>query len=160
MGIFVHIGYSIFGLALIISQSIILFNIIKYLGAAYLLYCGYMALKSKGWDMAVEKAQNKSKSLKRSFIEGFITNALNPKATLFFLALFTQMIGETTPLSWQLIYGCSIAVMVMLWFSFISMVLTHQTVRQKLSSFSIWIDRATGAFFILLGLRIAIQKSA
>ena len=158
LAIFIHVGYSIFGIALIISQSIILFNIIKYIGAVYLIYCGVMALKSKGWEMSAEKAKNKQKTLKRCFIEGFMTNALNPKATLFFLALFTQVLTPETPLSWQIIFGSSIAVMVGIWFSFVSVILTQAKIRQKLSRISIWIDRVTGAMFIALGLRIASEK--
>lgn len=156
--IFVHVAYSVLGIALIISQSIIIFNIIKYIGAAYLIYMGVMALRSKGWEMNVEKARNKTKTLTRSFVEGFVTNVLNPKATLFFLALFTQVIQPETPLSWQLIYGTSIAIMVMAWFSIVSVALTQAKIRAKLSAISIWIDRMTGAMFIGLGLKIATEK--
>jgi RhtB (resistance to homoserine/threonine) family protein len=155
-----HVAYSAFGIALIISQSVMVFNIIKYLGAAYLIYCGVMALRSKGWDMAAAqaKAKNKDKSLKRSFVEGFVTNVLNPKATLFFLALFTQVLTPDTPMSWQVIYGLSLMVMVAAWFSFVAVVLTHEKIRQKLSSVSIWIDRVTGGLFIALGLKVALSK--
>ena len=153
-----HVAYSVFGIALLISQSILLFSIIKYLGAAYLLYCGVMAMRSKGWEMTAEKAINKTKSLKKSFIEGFVTNVLNPKATLFFLALFTQVLTPETPLSWQLAYGLSLMVMVAAWFSFVAVVLTHKKIRAKLSAVSIWIDRVTGGLFILLGLKVAFSK--
>jgi len=156
--IFVHVAYSVVGIAVLISQSIIIFNIIKYIGAAYLIYMGAMALRSKGWEMQVEKAKNKTKTLKRSFVEGFVTNVLNPKATLFFLALFTQVISPETPLSWQLIYGTSIAIMVMGWFSIVSVTLTQAKIRAALSKISIWIDRVTGVMFIALGLKIAMEK--
>jgi RhtB (resistance to homoserine/threonine) family protein len=156
--IFVHVGYSVVGIAVLISQSILLFSIIKYLGAAYLIWMGIGALRSQGWEMAVEKAKNKHKSLKKSFTEGFVTNVLNPKATLFFLALFTQVIAPETPLSWQLIYGTSIALVVMAWFSTVSVLLTQPKIRAKLSAMSIWIDRVTGGLFIALGLKIATEK--
>lgn len=156
--IFVHVAYSVVGIAVLISQSIIIFNIIKYIGAAYLIYMGVMALRSKGWEMNVEKAKNKTKTLKRSFVEGFVTNVLNPKATLFFLALFTQVIQPETPLSWQLIYGTSIAIMVMGWFSIVSVTLTQAKIRAVLSKISVWIDRVTGVMFIGLGLKIATEK--
>jgi len=159
MGIFVHVAYSVLGIAVIISQSVILFNIIKYLGAAYLVWAGICALRSKGWSVDhVEKAKNNQKTKLKCFVEGFVTNVLNPKATLFFLALFTQVIKPETPLSWQITYGTSIAIMVMMWFSIVAVGLTHAKIRMKLSSMSIWIDRMTGGFFILLGLRIAAQK--
>jgi len=156
--IFVHVAYSVVGIAVLISQSIIIFNIIKYIGAAYLIYMGAMALRSKGWEVTAEKVKNKTKTLKRSFVEGFVTNVLNPKATLFFLALFTQMIKPETPLSWQLIYGTSIAVMVMAWFSIVSVTLTQAKIRAALSKVSVWIDRVTGVMFIALGLKITMEK--
>ncbi len=156
--IFVHVGYSVVGIAVLISQSILLFSIIKYLGAAYLIWMGIGALRSKGWEMAVEKAKNKHKSLKKSFVEGFVTNVLNPKATLFFLALFTQVIAPETPKTWMAIYGTSIALVVGTWFSTVSVLLTQPKIRAKLSAMSIWIDRATGGLFIALGLKIATEK--
>jgi len=158
-GIFVHVAYSVLGIAVLISQSVVLFNIIKYLGAAYLIWVGIGALRSKGWDVnSVEKAENKQKTHLKSFVEGFVTNALNPKAALFFLALFAQFIRPETPLSWQLSYGVSIAVMVTVWFSIVAIVFTHASVRQKMSSVSMWVDRITGGLFIALGLKIASEK--
>ena len=156
--IFVHVGYSVVGIAVLISQSILLFSIIKYLGAAYLIWMGIGALRSKGWEMAVEKATNKHKSLKKSFVEGFVTNVLNPKATLFFLALFTQVIAPETPKTWMAIYGTSIALVVGTWFSIVSVLLTQPKIRAKLSAMSVWIDRVTGGLFIALGLKIATEK--
>jgi threonine/homoserine/homoserine lactone efflux protein len=117
-----------------------------------------MALKSRGWDLSVERARNKQKSMKRTFAEGFLTNALNPKATLFFLALFTQVISPLTPISWQVIFGVSISMMVGFWFTIVSLVLTQVKIRAAISRFSIWIDRLTGVMFIGLGLKIATEK--
>ncbi len=156
--IFVHVGYSVVGIAVLISQSILLFSIIKYLGAAYLIWMGIGALRSQGWEMAVEKAKNKHKSLRKSFAEGFVTNVLNPKATLFFLALFTQVIAPETPKTWMAIYGTSIALVVGTWFSIVSVLLTQPKIRAKLSAMSVWIDRVTGGMFIALGLKIATEK--
>lgn len=158
MAILVHMTYCILGIAVVISQSILLFNIIKYIGAGYLFWLGYKALRSKGWDMHAEKARNKSKSLKKSWAEGFVTNVFNPKATLFFLALFTQVIAPATPLAWQIIYGGTVALMATTWFTFVSVALTQRHIRQFFGKISVWIDRTTGVLFIALGLKIATEK--
>lgn len=157
-GLSVHMAYCIMGIGLIISQSIMLFSAIKYIGALYLLWLGYKSIKSKGWAIDAMAAQNKKKSVGKAFAEGFITNAFNPKATMFFLALFTQVIAPETPLSWQFIYGLSIIVLASLWFSFISVVLTHAKLRAALAKFSKWIDRVTGVMLIGLGIKIFTEK--
>jgi RhtB (resistance to homoserine/threonine) family protein len=159
-GLSIHMAYCLMGIGLVISQSILLFSAIKYAGAAYLLWLGYKSIKSKGWSIDASAAKNKQKSLKKAFAEGFITNAFNPKATMFFLALFTQVIAPETPFSWQLIYSISIIIVAAIWFSTVSIVLTHTTLRAALARFSKWIDRVTGVMLIGLGLKIITEKTS
>jgi threonine/homoserine/homoserine lactone efflux protein len=108
--------------------------------------------------MQAKQAKNKDKTLRKSFFEGFITNVFNPKATLFFLSLFTTVISPETPVTYQALYGVTAAIMAVGWFSFVSIALTQSTIRKMLSSVSIWIDRVTGLMFVLLGLKIATEK--
>ncbi|XOB61769.1 LysE family translocator [Campylobacterota bacterium DY0563] len=159
LGISVHIIYSILGIGLIISKSIILFNIIKYLGAAYLIYIGYQSLKSKGikLDNSVSKASKNMSDIK-SFWLGFLCNALNPKATLFFLSMFTVVISIDTPLYIQAFYGLFCILATIIWFTSLSLILSHNKVREFLNSFGKWFDRAIGSVLILLGLRVAFSK--
>lgn len=85
-GALVHVTYCILGLALIISQSILLFNIIKWIGAAYLVYIGVKTLLAKPaekMELDTEKS-NQTLSGMEAWKSGFLTNILNPKATLFF----------------------------------------------------------------------------
>jgi RhtB (resistance to homoserine/threonine) family protein len=159
MAIYIHVFYSIAGIAVLISQSILLFNLIKYAGAAYLLWLGFKALKSKGWTITPEAANDTNKPAFKSFSQGFITNALNPKATLFFLALFTQVITPDTPLAVQFWYGMICSFTVGGWFCVVALMLTHRTIRQKLAAASVWIDRLTGAAFIALAARIVLTKA-
>ncbi len=85
LGIFLHVAYSLVGIGLIISQSIALFSIIKYIGAAYLFYLGYQLLRAKrAEDGVIETNVGATTSPWRALREGFLTNAFNPKATLFF----------------------------------------------------------------------------
>lgn len=159
LGISVHIVYTLLGIGLIISKSIILFNIIKYLGAAYLIYIGYKSLKSNGINLeANEKKEVEKISDFKSFYLGFLCNALNPKATLFFLSMFTVIISPNTPLDVQAFYGLFCILATMCWFVCLSLVLSHSTIKNFLSSFGKWFDRTVGVVLILLGIKVALSK--
>ncbi|RXJ87789.1 lysine transporter LysE [Arcobacter sp. CECT 8985] len=159
LGISVHIIYSILGIGLIISKSIILFNIIKYLGAAYLIYLGIQSLKSKGIKLDnKDKSTNKEISDLKSFTSGFLCNALNPKATLFFLSMFTVVININTPLYIQSLYGLFCILATTVWFIFVSLILSHSKVRNFFSKFGVWFDRTVGFVLIGLGLKVAFSK--
>lgn len=163
LAIYFHIAYCMVGIAVVIAQSIMLFTAIKWAGALYLLWLGYHALRSKGWEMRardLEADHASSRGALLCFRDGLLTNMLNPKATLFFLAVFTQVIAPETPMLWQLAYGSTIAVMALLWFATVSIALTQRRVRQFLSKISVWIDRITGAMFVALGLKIVFTKSS
>ncbi len=164
-GIFVHVGYAMVGLSVLIAQSEFAFNAVKWLGAAYLLYMGVMALRSKGWsiDDVGAEAENshlsRAKSGRTMFLRGFITNVLNPKATLFFLALFTQVIDPATPRLVQFGYGVICVSTAGLWFTFVSYALTQRRVRGYFTRASVWIDRITGVGFIALAVKLALSKA-
>ena len=159
LGISVHIVYTLLGIGLIISKSIILFNIIKYLGAAYLIYIGYKSLKSNGINLqANEKKEVEKISDFKSFYLGFLCNALNPKATLFFLSMFTVIISPNTPLDVQAFYGLFCILATMCWFVCLSLVLSHSTIKNFLSSFGKWFDRTVGIVLISLGIKVALSK--
>ena len=104
LGILVHVTYCLLGIGLIISQSILLFNTIKLIGAAYLLFIGWKALTTKHSSAQTDGIMHKEAVMSASTAMriGFLCNALNPKATLLFLALFTQVIDPQTPLFVQI----------------------------------------------------------
>lgn len=167
-GVLIHVSYTILGIATLIEQSIILFNTLKWAGALYLIYLGVMALRSKGSGAKI-KAQLELQANKdiiekadctpfKAFRSGFLTNALNPKASLFFLAIFSQIISPTTPLSWQIAYGLTCAAMVVIWFSLVALVLNHPPIRNRFLRFSQWIDRVCGGLMIILGIKIALTS--
>lgn len=163
-GVLVHVSYTLLGIAALIAKSILFFNILKYFGAAYLIYMGYKALRSKGTqtdplaheNTTIDKKHYSALSALRT---GFITNVLNPKASLFFLALFTQIIKPGSPHTVQAVYGITCAVMVMIWFSVVALVLTTPRIRTQFLRASQWIDRTCGAVFIALGLKLALTKA-
>ncbi|MFC5069831.1 LysE family translocator [Flaviflagellibacter deserti] len=85
--ILVHVTYTVLGVGLLVSQSILAFNIIKWAGAAYLIFIGVMSLRAPTPAAPIAHADPPSngRSLLRSFGMGFLTNLLNPKAALFFV---------------------------------------------------------------------------
>jgi RhtB (resistance to homoserine/threonine) family protein len=160
LGIMLHVTYSLLGIGLIISQSILLFNVIKLMGAAYLIYIGVKSLltrcaRSEDEAATVDGSQKDINRLAAVRL-GFLTNALNPKATLFFLALFTQVISPSTPLSMKLIYGAEMSVVTFVWFALVATALTHKRVSSGLTGVKHYIERAFGAVLIALGIKVAL----
>lgn len=163
LGVCVHVLYCIAGVAVIISQSILLFNLIKYIGAAYLGYLGFKALFSKKGAVAsgVEGGENVRAPMSplAAFRSGFLTNLLNPKATLFILSLFTQVIQPETPISVQAFFGATMVVEIVLWFSFVTFVLSIPQIKDVFLKFSRWIEKGCGTIFIALGVKLALTKA-
>ncbi len=159
IGVGFHVAYSILGIGFIISKSIILFNIVKFLGAAYLIYIGYKSLKSDGFKLQNQQASGvEPQGFKKAFLLGLLCNVLNPKAALFFISLFTVVINVNTPINIQIIYGVFCLFLTMLWFSILSIVLSQNAVRIFFNKFGKYFDRCIGGIFILLGLRIGFME--
>lgn len=161
-GILVHVGYSLLGIGLIVSQSIVLFNLFKWLAAGYLFYLGFQALRAKPVEVADLTQSGSITSLppRRAFTVGFITNGLNPKATLFFLSLFTVVIDPHTPLAVQAGYGVYLAFATGLWFCLVAWLFSRDRIRAGFNRMGHWFDRVTGAVLIGLGVRLAASEIA
>ncbi|MBU0919275.1 LysE family translocator [Stutzerimonas chloritidismutans] len=159
-GIFVHVAYSLLGIGLIVSQSIVLFNLFKWLAAGYLLYLGWRALRARpmSLDTADEVGTTSDRSPWQAFVVGFVTNGLNPKATLFFLSLFTVVISADTPLWVQAGYGVYLAGATALWFLLVAWLFSRGRVRAGFARMGHWFDRLTGAVLIGLGVRLAVSE--
>ena len=157
LGIAVHISYSLAGLALVISKSILLFNLIKYLGAAYLIYIGIKSLLSKKSHFGVSAGRKAGISAFSAVRMGFLTNVLNPKATLFFLSLFTFVISPNTPVAVMLAASAIMIVNTVLWFSLVAVFLTNKRISSKVERFQNKITKLFGAFMILLGVKVALS---
>lgn len=159
-GIFVHVAYSLLGIGLIVSQSIVLFNLFKWLAAAYLVYLGWRALRARPMSLEAIDGANAAvaRSAWRAFVIGFVTNGLNPKATLFFLSLFTVVISPDTPLLVQAGYGLYLAGATALWFLLVAWLFSRGRVRAGFARLGHWFDRLTGAVLIGLGARLALSE--
>src|SRR5262245_20426245 len=92
-GNMVHIGYCVFGLALLLTKSPALFDALRIAGALYLMYLGVQSLRSGGGslgDGAIEAAGARRPG--PAYAQGLINNLLNPKGSLFYLGVFSQLI--------------------------------------------------------------------
>ncbi|NEQ45317.1 MAG: LysE family transporter [Leptolyngbya sp. SIOISBB] len=159
-GNLVHATYSLIGIGTIIAQSILLFNLLKWLGAAYLIYLGLKSLRAQKQSVTVATGRQ-SHDLKRwtAFRIGVLGNLLNPKVTLFFLALFTQIVQPATPILMQVLYGLTVAVVALLWFAIVAVLISQNALKRHVLSFAHWLERLTGAALIILGCRLAIAEA-
>jgi RhtB (resistance to homoserine/threonine) family protein len=158
-----HIGYTILGLGLIISQSILLFNIVKWCGVAYLVYIGIQSLRA-GTTTIAEPTPGHSpnrprQSALKAFALGFAANALNPKPVFFFLSVFATVVSVSTPPAIKFGYGVVMASCLIIWFVGVSYFMTTPRMRAAFSRASKWIDRASGVVFIALGIKLATEKA-
>ncbi|NMR26264.1 LysE family transporter [Pseudoalteromonas sp. NEC-BIFX-2020_015] len=159
LAILLHVTYCLLGVAVLLAQSPTIFMALKYLAGAYLAYIGVQALRSAKpataeQDNLVPSASTESDWV--AFRRGFLTNALNPKATLFFMSLFTLVISQSTPLIVQAGYGLYMALATWVWFSFLSLVLSKQSVRDFFQKSGHWFDRGIGVILIALAIRIVV----
>ena len=159
IGILVHSTYCVLGLAIVISQSLLLFSLIKYLGASYLIYLGIKSLFAKN----SETPSQFQKSLPDygiwlAFRDGLLTNVLNPKATLFMLSVFTLVVKPHTPIYVQAIYAIEIAFITTTWFIFLSYGMTHSIVRLKIKKVQQLITKLIGTVLITLGIVVIFES--
>lgn len=153
LGIVVHVSYSLLGIGLIVAQSHTLFSILKLLAAGYLLYIGLKALRAQPCDPAGAMQTLKS-SARSAFFKGLMTNGLNPKATLFFLSLFTLVISPNTPLPVQAAYGAYLVLATGVWFALVAMLFSKPCVRRGFERLGHWFDRLMGVVLIALALEL------
>ena len=157
--ILVHGSYTLLGIGVIVSQSLLAFNIIKWIGAAYLVWLAISALRGPAPqpptedDLAAAKRGDFA-----AFALGFLTNLLNPKAVLFFLALFTTLVSAHTGGDIKVLYVLCMSLMLFAWFALVSVFFTTPSVRQGFFRFGRWFNRVTGITFIVLAVRVALAQ--
>lgn len=158
LGILVHVTYSLLGIGILIAQSLTLFTIVKICGAIYLAFIGVKSLRARPHAEAeLSVIARIPPPRRKALVVGFLTNVLNPKATLFFLAIFSTVLDPRTPVVWLVAYGIWMSLATMTWFTGVSLLFTHQSVKREFSRVAHWIERAMGAALIALGVKLAIS---
>ncbi len=158
-GNMVHITYCAIGIGWLISESILAFNILKYAGAAYLIYIGVMSFRAKEMALSAEtKAELQKNTGKSWFLQGFLNNILNPKGTLFYLGVFTMVITpETSTATTLLLVLIMMSVSALFWLFFV-FTLDSTIVRNVLERGQKIVNRVFGGLLIFLGIRVAFME--
>lgn len=157
LGVLVHVTYTLVGVGLLIQQSLWLFNAIKLAGAVYLVYLGVKMLRAKP-SGAVANSTVAPMSDWVALRTGFLTNALNPKTTVFILSLFMQVVRPDTPLEVRIGYGAFVSIAHMAWFGLVAMCFSAGTLRERLLAVRHWIDRAFGGLLVGFGVMLAVER--
>lgn len=157
LGVFIHIAYCFIALSFLIAKSAFFFYIIKYIGAAYLIYLGLkLLLKQSIPANATKTIQESDLTAWKALKMGFFTNVLNPQATLFFLSFFSLLIDAYTPFIIQFAYAIEVWLIALTWYCFLAFVLSHSVLKCRLVYIQYYIGKAMGVVLLLLGLKAAI----
>jgi threonine/homoserine/homoserine lactone efflux protein len=162
-GTFVHILAAALGMSAVLATSSAAFTAVKLAGAAYILWMAVGLLRSKKRDSAQAPPVLPRLPYRKIFVQGFLTNVLNPKVALFFLAFVPQFIDAAAPnkaLAF-IVLGCIFNFNGMLWCNALALFTARASARIKLNStVSLWLNRATGGLFVWLGIKLALAKQS
>ncbi|AKJ42360.1 Threonine efflux protein [Pragia fontium] len=152
-----HMSYCVAGLAVVITATPWLFNILKYAGAAYLIWIGFQALLAKGGSkMDVTHVSQQQTSYRNAFIQGYLCNLLNPKATLFFLSVFTQVLNIDSSTGEKMWYAFIIWILSAIWWPALVFLIQSAPVRRGLAKMQKSVDKVLGVVLIGLGIKVAL----
>lgn len=156
LGIIVHIAYCLAGVGVIISQSIVLFNIIKIAGGLYLLYIGIQSVRYADTHLNLEEQvdHSKHKSNRWYLSQWFFVNVLNPKAALYFVALFTTFVPADASRDFLALLGISTVLITAAWFILIANIIGLPIVRSRFVKYTKRINRICGGLLALFGLKL------
>ena len=155
-GVLLHVAYTLGGIGLLLHQSPGVFNAVRLAGAAWLVWLGFGMLRSApGAPADPPQLTSDLAALRR----GFLTNALNPKTTVFILSLFLQVTGPDTPFSRQIGFGLFISAAHVLWFGLVALLLSAPGIQTRLLGARVWIDRIFGLLLIGFGLLLGLSAA-
>lgn len=155
LGVMIYAIATVVGLAVIIQQTPGVFEVIKYLGAAFLVWLGYKALTSKAGGQAY-KTDKVAVTLKQSFYEGLMISFLNPKLAIFFLALFSQFVSGHAGWKENTVMVATVTGIDTLWYCLVALVLSHSFFLTKLRANVSAIEKASGIALLAVALRVVI----
>ncbi|WP_456295735.1 LysE family translocator [Vibrio sp. AK197] len=161
-GLFVHAFLSAIGISAVLAQSAELFQAVKLVGAAYLVYLGVTSLKATfqgAGTLHVQQGHQHRFILKRSLKEGFLSNVLNPKTAVFYLAFLPQFINpEYSPLVQSMLMAAIHFVIAMVWQCGVAGALNKAKNLLKNGRFMRWMEATTGMVLVALGVKLMLEK--
>lgn len=159
LGVQVHVFYTMFGIGLVIAHSPTLFALIKMAGAGYLIYIGWKTFINRS-KLVIDLHGGTRVSSVRMFGSGFLTNALNPKTTLFVVSTYTQVVHPNTPLAAQFGIGLFMSVTHFVWFSAVAIFFSQHAFRSRMIHHQRSIDQLIGSVLIAAGVSLAFANMA
>lgn len=160
-GSLIHTTLAAFGLSIIIAKSLLVFNIIKYAGAAYLFYVGYKMLTDKKQLNTDTLVSENLINLKKIYRDGVLTNVLNPKVALFFISFLPQFIDPhaTNTVVPFIKLGVTFTITGTIWClilaNFASLIFSKLKHSKRLSNY---VNKTCGGVLIALGIKIALTS--
>ncbi|MGJ7918192.1 LysE family translocator [Massilia sp. LXY-6] len=162
-GTCVHILAAALGLSAVLATSAAAFTAVKLVGAAYILWMAVGLLRSRKHENTTVAPALPRLPYRKIFAQGFLTNVLNPKVALFFLAFVPQFIAASAPnkaLAF-IVLGCIFNINGMLWCNALALFTARASARIQLAPFlSLWLKRFTGGLFVWLGVKLALSKQS
>jgi threonine/homoserine/homoserine lactone efflux protein len=156
-GILFHVAYGLFGLGWLMQRYPQSLTVLGVAGALFLLWMGSQAMRAKPLpDVREDLPPPQPGDRAKFFGIGVLTNVLNPKAVLFFVALFTAVITGPVSTAMKVALGLWIPLATFGWFTFVALMLGNPATRRKLRHAAHWIDRAMGAVLLVLGAGMLI----
>ncbi|MRW94065.1 LysE family translocator [Duganella sp. FT80W] len=158
LGVQVHVFYTMFGVALLIAHAPLLFNVIRIAGAAYLIYIGWKTFANRA-KLSIDLSDAPPVPPLRMLASGFLTNALNPKTTMFVVSTYTQVVHPGTSLPTQFGYGLFMSLTHLAWFALVALFFSQQALRARVLRHQGAVDRSIGSILMALGAVLAVSGS-
>ena len=150
LAIWLHVAYSILGVGLLLQTSPVLLQMVKTIGALYLLYIAWQTWQHPVASPALQNQTSSQFTPWQALKTGLISNAFNPKTTLFVLSLYSQVIGMNTAMSTLLAYGLLISLAHLLWFAVVALALPQAKIRQCLLAKQQVVNKVIACVLMLL----------
>jgi len=151
--VWIHIGFSVLGLSVLKHYLPNLLSVIQYVGALYLIYIGYKTFIQLP---VVEQSALSFVQRKQAFRQGFLTNSLNPKTTLFVMSIFAQLLSKQNQMLSLIGYGVFISASHLIWFMLVAFFCSTPAIRNKILQQQKTINRLIGAILSCLGLGLLL----
>ncbi len=151
LGMTIHLTYSFLGIGFLLKTYPWILGVIRYLGAAYLFYIGasvFFVSQKKKPEASIEKLKKR-----KAFGSGFLTNVLNPKATIYFLSVFSQVFIQEFSVKFVLGCGLTILLITVLWFSLLAFLVSR--FQQKILKFQQKVELIIGLLFLIFAIKLA-----
>lgn len=157
LGVQVHVFYTMFGVSLLAHHAETVLEGVKLAGACYLVYMGWRSFFNRS-KVSQDLSARPDITCWQALSHGFLTNALNPKTTLFVVSTYTQVVSPSTSLWQQFGYGLFMSLAHGIWFSVVAWSISADGLRRVLLGHQQRVDRVVGAILMMLGAALALTQ--